>query len=301
MWKRFQASKSYNDKVEYRRVANLATTAFRKARLTFESKLAKEIKTNPKSFYAYVRSKSRTKDKVCPLKDDTGTTVVDDDKVCNVLNNYFSSVFTREDLNCEAEDFPILELLFSGDQNDVLQDVLISEEIVLSRLKKLNVNKAPGIDDIVPLVLVKTADVICKPLSIIFCESLSTGIVPSDWRKANVTAIFKQGAKDNPGNYRPVSLTSQVCKLMESVLKDAVVDHLDRLNLIKASQHGFRKNRSCLTNLLEYLHYVSSHVDCGEAVDVIYLDLQKAFDKVPHKRLLMKIEAYGVRGSPVDW
>ena len=301
MWKRFQLSQSYNDKVEYKRALNAATNACKDAKRSFEKKLSDEIKVNPKSFYSYVRSKSKTKDQVCPLKTENGNMVVKDEDVCEVLNDYFSSVFTREDINCSVTDFPILRDFFPGDQDDVLHDISIDEELVLSKLRKLKLNKAPGIDGIVPLLLVKTADIVCKPLSIIFSSSLTTGTVPVDWRRANVTAIFKQGVRNNPGNYRPVSLTCQVCKILESIIKDKVQEHLDKFDLIKASQHGFRKHRSCLTNLLEFLQFTRNSVDCGEPVDVIYLDFQKAFDKIPHKRLIMKVEAYGVKGNISRW
>jgi hypothetical protein len=238
---------------------------------------------------------------VCPLKADNGNIVVKDEEVCEVLNEYFSSVFTRENVNCSETDFPVLRDLFSGDRNDVLHDITINEELVLSKLNKLKLNKAPGVDGIVPLILVKAADIVCKPLSSIFNSSLTAGIVPTDWRRANVTAIFKQGQRNNPSNYRPVSLTCQVCKILESIMKDRVQQHLDRCNLIKDSQHGFRKQRSCLTNLLEFLQFTRNSVDSAEAVDVIYLDFQEAFDKIPHKRLMMKIEAYGVNGNISRW
>jgi len=103
-----------------------------------------------------------------------------------------------------------------------------------------------------------------------------------EWKRANVTPLFKKGSKGNPGNYRPISLTSYIGKVMESILKDKMFDHLVNNKLINKSQHGFTPKRSCLTNLLEFLEFVTEAVDRGELVDVIYLDFQKAFDKVPH-------------------
>ena len=100
---------------------------------------------------------------------------------------------------------------------------------------------------------------------------MECGRVPCDWKKANVTAIFKKGDKTSPCNYRPVSLTSQVCKILESIVKDNVLDHIKKYKLIKGTQHGFVKYRSCLTNLLEFLEYVSDYVDRGYPIDVIYL------------------------------
>ena len=108
--------------------------------------------------------------------------------------------------------------------------------------------------------------------------------------------IYKKGAKDQPGNYRPVSLTSVCGKILESIIKDDVVKHLDRYGLIKRTQHGFMRGRSCTSNLLSFLDKVTAAVDSREAVDVIYLDFAKAFDKVPIQRLLKKVRAHGIRG-----
>ena len=270
----------------------------RRYKKNFEIKLAKDIKTNPKSFYSYVRSKSKTKDRVGPLIDDKNNTVTNDVEMCKMFNDYFSSVFTDESLH---PTLPIIQDLFKDDCSKMLLDVHVSEAVVFNRLKKLKLNKAPGVDNIAPKVLIETAEFISKPLSVIFNKSLSTGVVPNDWKKANVSVIFKKGTKHSPCNYRPISLTSQVCKVLESEIREQIVVHLVKFNLIKDSQHGFVKNRSCLTNLLEYLSFVSEYVDKGVPVDVIYLDFQKAFDKVPHKRLISKVCAHGVQGNISKW
>jgi len=130
---------------------------------------------------------------------------------------------------------------------------------------------------------------------------MDTGGVPEDWKSANVTPIFKKGAKSEPGNYRPVSLTSICCKLLESILRDVLMDHLERNKLINQSQHGFMPKKSCGTNLLEFLETVTREVDEGRPVDVIFLDFAKAFDKVPKERLLQKLRAHGVQGNILRW
>ena len=84
-------------------------------------------------------------------------------------------------------------------------------------------------------------------------------------------------------------------------MKDNIVNHLNRFQLINGTQHGFTKQRSCLTNLLEYLEFVSNYVDQGYPIDVIYLDFQKAFDKVPHRRLMLKINAMGIKADVSNW
>ena len=105
---------------------------------------------------------------------------------------------------------------------------------------------------------------------------------------------------NKPENFRPVSLTSQVCKLFESLMRDDIVDHLERKGLLNISQHGFRKGRSCLTNLLSFLEEVTEKLDERNSIDVVYLDFAKAFDKVPHKRLLNKVRGFGI-GELLRW
>ena len=134
-----------------------------------------------------------------------------------------------------------------------------------------------------------------------FNISLKEGIVPAEWKEANVTPLFKKGSRSKTENYRPVSLTSVLCKLLETFIRDHMVDILVKNKLITKSQHGFLKARSCLTNLLCFLEDITKWVDDGLPVDVVYLDFQKAFDKVPHQRLLIKLKAYGIWESMINW
>ena len=130
---------------------------------------------------------------------------------------------------------------------------------------------------------------------------MTKSAVPHDWRNANVTPLFKEGKRTIPQNYRPVSLTSQVSKLMESIIRDCIIEHLKEHKLVKGSQHGFVSGKSCLTNLLLFLEEVTQYIDKGYPVDVIYLDFAKAFDKVPHQRLLLKMKAHGITGDVCNW
>ena len=172
---------------------------------------------------------------------------------------------------------------------------------ISEKIKKLKPDSAFGPDYVGPRLLHAASEVLCAPLSVIFRKSLEEGVVPEDWRKANITPIFKAGSKMVAGNYRPVSLTCVLCKVMESIIKDCMVLHFMKYNLIKTSQHGFMAGRSCQTNLIEYLDTLSRLVDEGHNVDIIYLDFAKAFDKVPHRRLLLKLEALGIAGKVLNW
>ena len=112
--------------------------------------------------------------------------------------------------------------------------------------------------------------------------------MPQDWKDASVTLLFKKGSQDKTENYRPISLTSIVGKILESIVKDKIIDYLGKFNLIKTSQHGFSNGRSWLTNLLDFFEVATKNVDEGNPVDLIYLDFDKAFDKVPFIRLFKK-------------
>ncbi|KAK4810729.1 hypothetical protein QYF61_007703 [Mycteria americana] len=185
-----------------------------------------------------------------------------------------------------------------GEQN---KPPIIQEEAVNDLLRHLDTHKSMGLDGIHPRVLRELAEELAKPLSIIYQQSWLTGEVPDDWRLANATPIYKKGRKEDPGNYRPVSLTSVPGKIMERFILSVLNRHVQANQGIRPSQHGFMKGRSCLTNLISFYDKVTRLVDEGKAVDVIYLDFSKAFDAVSHGILLEKLAAHGLGGCTLRW
>ena len=182
-----------------------------------------------------------------------------------------------------------------------IADIRITPKAVEKKLKKLDGSKAQGPDGIPPRVLKELAVELAFPLSVLFNKSLETGLIPEEWKHANVTAIFKKGSRSQPGNYRPVSLTCICCKILESFVRDVIVDHLNDNNLYTQCQHGFRNKRSCNTQLLEVMEEITDLLDNGDTVDIVYLDFRKAFDSVPHERLLIKLRAYGIVNNVHNW
>ena len=278
-------------------VANRRASAeVRRAKMNFEKKLAQNIKYDSKSFFAYVRSKSKAKVRVGSLRGQDGELMESGEEVAEEFSRYFGSVFSREDLDCIPGVERRYDLRTGG-----LNHIIITYDMVRRELRKLRADKSPGVDELSPRLLLHVQEEICYPLWRLFLLTLREGGVPDDWKRANVVSIFKAGSRSKAENYRPVSLTSQICKMFEALVRDALVGYLEANGLIRASQHGFRKGRSCLTNLLRFLDEVTDGLDGGGSVDVIFLDFAKAFDKVPHERLLRKMEAYGIGGEVLAW
>ena len=206
--------------------------------------------------------------------------------MAEVLNEYFSSVFTTEDISSLLVPFT----KFEGSKSEHLGQLFVTPEMIAKKIKKMKDNKSPGVDGIPPKLLNEIVEQISTPLAKLFNLALEEGIVPSEWKGANITPLFKKGSRKKPENYRPVSLTSVVCKLLETLIRDHMVEFLVKHKIINTSQHGFQKARSCLTNLLCFLEETTKWVDDGSPVDVVYLDFQKAFNKVPHQRVLLKLK-----------
>ncbi|KAL8582913.1 hypothetical protein ACOMHN_057066 [Nucella lapillus] len=183
----------------------------------------------------------------------------------------------------------------------VLDDLEVTEEGVHKLLKNLKPNKASGPDEISSRILKELSTELAPALTTIFRSSLSTGQVPSDWRDALVSPIFKKGEHYNPANYRPVSLTCIVCKLLEHIVVHSLMKHLETNEILCHQQHGFRKNRSCETQLLELVEELTSNMVDGLQTDMVILDFAKAFDKVNHSLLLHKIHDYGIKGKTNKW
>ena len=216
----------------------------------------------------------------------------DEDKA-EILQDQFCSVFTKE----QPGSIPVLEKRTDKE----IKCLEITEESVRKEIMSLNINKSCGPDEINPLLLIKLVDFVTSPLTSIMNSSMDCGVLPQDWKNAFVSPIYKKGARNLAENYRPISLTSIPCKLMEKVVKDAVYNHLVKNNLLSKKQFGFISGRSTVTQLLNYLDKCADVVANGGVVDSIYFDFSKAFDTVPHKRLSMKMKAYGIQGKLLTW
>ena len=167
-------------------------------------------------------------------------------------------------------------------------------------LKNLKSSKATGPDSIPAFILKEAARELAPIMTLIFQRSLDTGIVPEEWRKAWIVPIYEKG-EHLPGNYRPVSLTSITCKVLEHVIHSSIMSHFDQHNILCDNQHDFQKKRSCETQLMVTIQDIAKNFSKGRQVDIILLNFSKVFNKVPHARLVPKLDFYGLRGNTYKW
>ena len=295
-WKKYINSRDSDTYKEYCKYRNQVRKLTKLARRNQERGIAGEAKTNPKKFWNYVNRKTKTKPGIPNLSkpDNSDEVTKDDQEKADVLLNFFSSVFTEEPDN-EIPEIP------SRNPASNLENIEITEELVNKKLKNLNSSKSPGPDGIHPRVLKELSDSLTKPLTLLFQASRDQKCVPEEWKTATVSAIYKKGSKKQPGNYRPVSLTCICCKIMESIVRDQLITHMKENDLFSNSQFGFIGKRSTVLQLLKVLDIWTEILDKDGIIDVIYMDFMKAFDKVPHKRLLSKLKAYGLSQNIIEW
>ena len=200
----------------------------------------------------------------------------------------------------DEQDIPETNLLGTSTYPN-MPSISVHEAGVYKLLRELKVHKASGPDQ-VPARLLKEISVEVAPaMTLVFQASLHQSAIPLDWSHALVTPLFKKGNRSEPANYRPISLTSIACKCLEHIIHHHIMTHLDNYSILHEAQHGFRKGRSCESQLILTIQDLAKGLDDSSQIDAILLDLSKAFDKVPHLRLLYKLNHYGVRGQVLKW
>ena len=302
-WKRWKRSRSALDHLTYIQARRHCTYRLKEHRRAYETRLV-QISRNTKNTQALFRYINKN----CGLKckegvgilrrESDGAILASDTDIVAELNQYFRKVLSGQASDVDNV-YPVVRRTEAQ-----LNDIEFSAEEVSTILKNLDHRKAPGPDGPHCAVLKNCRDALASPLYHIFRRSLDAGLVPSQWKEAYITPVFKgskAGSRDSCTSYRPISLTSQVGKVMERLVKQRVLEFLEANSILRPAQHGFRQGRSCVTNLLDMLEEVTRAIDDGYSVDVAFLDFSKAFDKVNHAILIRKMESYGISGKILLW
>ena len=288
LYKKLKSDKSL--KTQYKTLSKKYDTAVKVWNERNEDRVCNS--KDQKYFYKYINKKLNSHTEIPPLKLDDGTIVVEDIEKANQFNKVFQKVFTTKS-NTEPPLEPKTTVK--------LDDIRFTEEAIVHAINKIHPKTSRTPDDLAPFAIKKIYPAIIAFLKLFFRKCFDTGELPEQWKLALVSPIFKKGCKNVASNYRPISLTSILCRLMEYIIKEAILNHLLNNNLLSENQHGFLPNRSTTTQLLNSLNDWSESLDNSETTDVIYTDLAKAFDKVAHGKLIRVLESFGITGKTLNW
>ena len=296
-WKKLKASNKpcKAARESYKRFHQDTNTLLNKARNQYLNKILTEGLENnsQKPFWRYIKSRRTESTGVAPLKE-AGQIHSDPKRKAQILAHQFRSVFTQDDDT--ADDTYLV-----GPAYPPMADIVIDEPGVLKLLKGIDPSKASGPDQIPCRLLRELHAELAPVFTILFQSSYDSGTLPSVWKSAWITPVFKKGDKCVASNYRPVSLTCVSSKLLEHILCSQIRNYLDEHGILSPYQHGFRKKLSCESQLLVTTHDLLKRLDNREDVDIAILDFSKAFDVVPHERLLRKLRLYGIEGRTLQW
>jgi hypothetical protein len=230
---------------------------------------------NPKKFWSFIKGKKQESSGVSPLRQTDGTLNSNPHTKAEILNCPFKSVFTKEDMSSMTD---------KGDSpHNTMDPIIVTIPGVEKLLKNIKPYKATGPDSIPARLLNELSVQLAPVLTYIYQKSITAGEVPDDWKMAHAVPIF-------------------ICsKLMEHILHSNIMSHFEKHAILTEAQHGFRSRRSCESQLIYTVHELTKGLSEGKQIDIILLDFSKAFDKVPHERLIHKLHYYGVRNNTLSW
>jgi len=298
-WNKFVRNKSNSTLSDYKCIRNKVRKETRKIKADRQNQIASACKKNNKVFWKYVNSKKESYTGIGNIKDEQDgivSIIKDDSAKADIFSDYFFSMYNHNTFDNSFDNsinVNSAHLHFSIDT--------ISKTEVCDKLLKLDKNKSPGPDNLHPCILFELRFVICDILWFIFNLSLKLSYLPKDWKASIVSVIHKKGNKDLVSNYRPISLTSICCKILESIIRDKLMSYFLSNNLFSEVQYGFIKGRSTSLQLIKLLDEIVNSFDNGDQVDIVYTDFEKAFDRIPHNLLLSKLKHYGICNKLLLW
>ena len=294
-WKKYQLEKTITSKFNFEVASATYNSYVQNKEITKEKALFLNAKYEPKKLFGYISNKLSLKTGISCIKNpNSEINEYDDYKIASLLAEQFERAFTLDDgIVPQVDPYSIRQ---------PYEFKLCTPYDIIKIVRKMNQNGAPWPDEI-PISLVKNCLAnLALPISIIVNKSLAYGELPMHWKLANVTPVHKKGDKSNPGNYRPISVTSVFSKIAETYILHSIFEYISQNDLLSHNQHGFLPGKSTTTNLLQCLRDWCENFDMGYQTDVIYLDYSKAFDSVSHPKLILKLDKlYQIHPQIVKW
>lgn len=285
-----------NAKVAYREIAKKYKKSIRAHKYQQEQRVVNS--RNNKSLHNFIKNKLHTRHQIPPLLQSNNQVTLDALTKSNLLNNTFAKVFLKDEAG-SITTTPTLHKKSSNIIPYVFQPIT-HQDILTSILKlKNSVSRTP--DAIPSLYIKKTSANLVRPLHFLFNYSMATSTIPTLWKKAIVVPIYKKGKRNDPTNYRPISLTSVLCRLLERIIHNHIFMHMMENQIISEAQHGFMTGRSTQTQQLHFLEKITKMHDEIKQTEIVYLDFSKAFDTVSHKKLLQVLQLYGLDPTITQW
>ncbi|XP_025833181.1 uncharacterized protein LOC112905276 [Agrilus planipennis] len=291
LWEVYKRTKTPAAYQNYRAHSNSLSNIIRLARKQYETEIAAK---GGKLLYAYLSRASTSHSPVPNAMKKGDLEITNPSDIAELFADTFAEVYTTEPSG------PLPSLGYPP-QDDHLSDIDFSVRDVEEVLRSFDSSACSGPDGIPSVVLKNCAETLAPFLHTLFRQSLDKGTIPENWRRATITPIFKKGSRHLASNYRPISLTSATCKVLERLLAKEILEFALQKGIIPPQQHGFVPGRSISSNMLLCLDDWAKAVDSGIPVDIVYLDFSKAFDKVPQRRLLQKLHHLEIRGKLLAW
>jgi hypothetical protein len=276
-------------KEELKRLSKLLITAKKAAQETFLNKILRNEGRSWTAFYKYVKRRRGSRANIPSIRDKKGRIITDPKEKANEFNAYYATVFNTPDN---------IQLIPDG---NIVQTFAVDSKVIRRRIQRIGKNKSVGPDGISGDILKLGGEPMVPYLTRLLDITVNNGSIPDDWKKATVIPVHKGGDRSIIPNYRPVSLTSVICKQMEHAIATYLRQVWNKEGWLYEGQHGFRPGYSCDSQVIAVCQDIADSMDNGVKVDAIIVDFSKAFDLVPHGRLLAKIANSGVDKRVTVW
>ena len=283
-WQALRKNKNVCNKARYKECIALINKVKANNELLYESKIIES--KNIGAIYKHINKRLSHKSGIAPLLAANNKLVTDNLTKAEILNDHFVSVGTKD-------NSVLPEITRSI---NTIESVYFERHEIITVINKLKSNSSSGPDGFAPVLYKSLKYQLANPLAMMFSLILQFGSIPDEWKMAIVSPIFKKGSSSDPNNYRPISLTCVCCKIFESILKNHILQFLEVNSIVTKSQHGFLMKHSTTTNLLESLNDWSKSLEQKQSVKVLFVDFEKAFDKVSIPKLIHKLESIGITG-----